>query len=189
MADRHVVRAWDAEGVLCAREVHRDLGGAEAAVLRLLADPDMVWVQGPGGGITRALEERVSENDGVPDLMAALTESVVNAQAALFGQGAPHLTEEEASRVYDVLAEECGAHDRGRRDFMHAATRDRKDWWDFLEYRFMGALGFGGKVHLEPKRIWVSQYLEDETAESVEMVRRANERLAEIAAERGAGDV
>lgn len=87
------------------------------------------------------------------------------------------MTKDEANAVYDILVRECGAaegNDRswpGRDHFVREFTRDRHT----DEYRFMGALGFGGKFY--PDRLRVSCYPEDETPERREMVERANAAL------------
>lgn len=76
--------------------------------------------------------------------------------------------------VYDVLVEECGAPDGDYDRAQFAAC-----WPECVEYRFIGALGFGGKVwawHNRPPT--VNYYPEDETPERLEMMQRANERLA-----------
>lgn len=57
-----------------------------------------------------------------------------------------NMTEEFAHKVYDVLVEECGARDDDsldRDDFVYYQSRDTD--FTIYEYRFMGALGFGGK--------------------------------------------
>jgi hypothetical protein len=95
------------------------------------------------------------------------------------------VTEAEAHAVYDVLVRECGADDnadpprRGERSrFVRAFTSDRPP----IEWRFQGALGFGGKLYPggygEPHR--VGCYREDETPERRAMVERANEALREM---------
>lgn len=87
------------------------------------------------------------------------------------------MTKDEANAVYDILVRECGAaegNDRscpGRGHFVGEFTRDRHT----DEYRFQGALGFGGKFY--PRDMRVSCYREDETPERREMVRWANAAL------------
>lgn len=85
--------------------------------------------------------------------------------------------------IYDVLVEECGAHDSGdkRREFAFHFPACR-------EFRFQGALGLGGKVwaehHINVGEIsttWkftVTCYSEDGTPERRAMIERANARLA-----------
>jgi len=85
------------------------------------------------------------------------------------------LTEEQARGVWQVLQEECGAGFLldSQLEFVHHATRRSP-----LEFRFQGALGFGGKVYLPDYR--VSCYREDETAARRARIDRANARLAQL---------
>lgn len=78
--------------------------------------------------------------------------------------------------VWAILVEECGASEEMRDEFLHHAQRQ-----DRLEFRFQGALGFGGKVYLPEAR--VSCYREDETPARLAMIAAANERLAEVVAD------
>lgn len=62
-------------------------------------------------------------------------------------------------RVYDALVRLCEANDH---------QSDRMQWDNFWmsdgnEYRFIGALGFGGKFFRSRSSWWVSCYPEDET--------------------------
>ena len=79
---------------------------------------------------------------------------------------------ETAERVWTILVEECGADERNREDFIR--TLDR---WN--EYRFMGTLGFGGKVWNTRGGFYVTCYKEDETVSRRLSMKRANERLKE----------
>jgi hypothetical protein len=87
------------------------------------------------------------------------------------------MTRAEANAIYDILVRECGAAEGrewsypGRAHFVHEFTRERPT----DEYRFQGALGFGGKFY--PQDMRVSCYREDETPKRAEMVRKANEAL------------
>ena len=83
-----------------------------------------------------------------------------------------------ANAVYDILEAECGAP-ADRYAFIRQFTSDRPTH----EWRFMGALGFGGKIYMDvcaspPMR--VSCYPEHQTAARLEMIRRANEALAAL---------
>ena len=91
-----------------------------------------------------------------------------------------------ALRIWSVLVEECRARDTEdhRCEFTHYLA---KDVWCGHEYRFMGALGFGGKFYNDHYRWRVGCYLEDETPERLEMIDRANARLAELRRERAGG--
>lgn len=77
--------------------------------------------------------------------------------------------------IYDVLVEECGAPDRPhlRASFADAFPACR-------EWRFSGALGFGGKVWAHPGSLYVTCYREDETPKRLAMMKRANDRLAAL---------
>jgi hypothetical protein len=81
--------------------------------------------------------------------------------------------------ILRVLVEECGwqpsAADRDLFTY-HYDKADREP----LEYRFMGALGFGGKLRMQGERLSVDCYPEDETPERQAMIERANRRLAEL---------
>ena len=92
-----------------------------------------------------------------------------------------------AARVWAVLVEHCGASQAGStadQFFYHVGKVDRGG----LEFRFQGALGFGGKVYLEPLSRWhpcfrATCYAEDETPARKAMLERANSLLAALAAE------
>ena len=87
----------------------------------------------------------------------------------------PSRLEALPDEVYDVLVEECHAPNDvdARREFRYA-------WPTHEEYRFVGALGFGGKVWHTRDRIYVTCYPENRTPERLAMIDRANERLAEL---------
>jgi len=89
--------------------------------------------------------------------------------------------------VWDVLVEECGASEdpqagHGFIAFAHYFG-DRSDLHELKEFRFMGSLGFGGKVwhqpHAQPP-IDVNYYAEDESPDRRAAAQRANERLARL---------
>ena len=81
--------------------------------------------------------------------------------------------------IWTVLVQECGAAEGdgmlGRAWFL-AAQQHRP----VTEYRFIGALGFGGKFWINDGRLYVTCYREDETPERLAMIERANRRLAEL---------
>lgn len=82
--------------------------------------------------------------------------------------------------VWQILRDECGALPIMPPDFLQ--------WPECGEYRFMGALGFGGKVWHQRyadmgHRIYVTCYSEDRTSERLKMIERTNLRLAELAKE------
>lgn len=81
-----------------------------------------------------------------------------------------------AGQVYDVLVEIAGAPESGREQFVqHFPTR---------EWRFMGLLGFGGKVWVHgfgtrfiSPAIYVTCYPEEMNAERQEIIELTNARL------------
>jgi hypothetical protein len=81
------------------------------------------------------------------------------------------MTEEQANAVFDVLVERAGAREDMRDEFVFHLTRGCE------EFRFQGALGFGGKLYVEPRRWRVSCYREDETPERVEAIWVTNAAL------------
>jgi len=83
--------------------------------------------------------------------------------------------------IYDVLVRECGAQDNESMRGQWAAFWKRAE--SANEFRFMGALGFGGKVWVgrhEPP--YVTCYPEDETASRQAMIEAANVALADLEA-------
>lgn len=83
------------------------------------------------------------------------------------------MTDTYADLVYDVLVVKAGATESQRQQFV--AT-----WPKCNEYRFMGSLGFGGKVwapkHGRPAA--VSCYREDESPERLAVIEDVNQLLA-----------
>jgi hypothetical protein len=92
------------------------------------------------------------------------------------------LTKEQAEEIYAILQEECGECDlpdhRERDSFVRYMTSGERS----LEYRFQGALGFGGKCRLNSNHPipYVDYYPEDYTVERENMRDRANERIAAL---------
>lgn len=85
----------------------------------------------------------------------------------------PRPATDEQRRVWRILHEECGAREEIPDDFIYH--------WPCDEYRFQGALGFGGKVwqargRYQPLR--VTCYEENATPERKAAIERANARLA-----------
>lgn len=81
-------------------------------------------------------------------------------------------------RIWDILKEYCGASDYMRDNFIQVALE-----WDYerlpLEYRFQGALGFGGKVWIQREGAsYVNCYPEDEKPARRWMMKKANRALA-----------
>lgn len=86
-----------------------------------------------------------------------------------------------AERVYDVLVKEAGAtDDESNRLQFKFFWRRHGD-----EFRFMGTLGFGGKLHVTRRvpRLRVDCYPEDLTPERAETIERTNRVLAELSDE------
>lgn len=97
------------------------------------------------------------------------------------------ITRDQALRCLAVLCEECrwrpGQYDG--ENFVRYITGVQNN--ALTEWRFQGALGFGGKFrnngnHDTP---YVDCYGEDETPARLAMIERANRRLAEIFALEG----
>lgn len=88
----------------------------------------------------------------------------------------PQMTEAIARQVYGILVEECGAPGNDLNAFFQAYTAGGHARTP-TEWRFSGALGFGGKFWSS----WtVSCYPEDENVERRRLILNANLRLAEL---------
>jgi hypothetical protein len=83
------------------------------------------------------------------------------------------MTHATIAEIFTVLVEECAARESERDAFFH-------HWPECEEYRFIGSLGFGGKIYCSGGKVWVSCYPEDETPERNEIIKRANVRIAAI---------
>lgn len=81
-----------------------------------------------------------------------------------------------ADEVWDILVAECGAWE-DMRDSYRLYVRLHRRWPS--EWRFIGALGFGGKVRWDSHndRMYVDCYPEDRNDERDAMIARANEAL------------
>ena len=86
------------------------------------------------------------------------------------------MNEQTASQIYNILIEECGAQQDGREAFVQRQTDDHYPF----EYRFCGALGFGGKFRRSSSRWYVTCYSEDKTPERAAMIETANQRLEKL---------
>jgi len=91
------------------------------------------------------------------------------------------LTEDQATAIYDILLEECGETDVAGNERVAFALymtdgRPRK------EFRFQGALGFGGKCRINSNRPvpYVDCYPEDRTSLRDAMIDKANARIAAL---------
>lgn len=97
---------------------------------------------------------------------------------------------EQAAKALCILVEECGyrLHSHDGESFLRSVVTPADDdgtMWDRVcnEYRFCGALGFGGKFRNNGNNNntpYVDCYQEDETPERRAMIERANRRLAEL---------
>lgn len=84
------------------------------------------------------------------------------------------ITEEQANAIYDMLMEECGLNEHLRENFVFSEVEGCR------EYRFQGALGFGGKFRNNGNGVYVDCYPEDMTPEREKMIELANTRLREM---------
>lgn len=81
----------------------------------------------------------------------------------------------QASVVFDVLVELCGAREAKREDFMRYLTSDTHMGHEF---RFMGSLGSGGKLYWDGRNPpYVGCYGEDRDAEAERAISKANAHL------------
>jgi hypothetical protein len=97
-------------------------------------------------------------------------------RTALGINGAPRaLRVDEAAAIYDVLVElACASsHNDERSGFVRYATADL-----FVEWRFQGVLGFGGKLYADGWDVpYVGCYREDETPARRAVIDRVNARI------------
>lgn len=92
------------------------------------------------------------------------------------------LPEVTANAVYEILERECGAPAHGRWTFVSEFTSERPTH----EWRFQGALGFGGKFYFnlnDDRPMRVGCYREHETSERLAMMARANDALVTLFAQ------
>lgn len=93
-----------------------------------------------------------------------------------------------AARIWQVFVEECGCPNSAPRFMEFRYYLGRKATFGH-EFRFQGALGFGGKFYNDGRKWWVSCYPEHKTPERLAMIAAANARLAALRAGReGDGD-
>lgn len=96
------------------------------------------------------------------------------------------INEKQAQSVLEILRVECGytADPYDGQGFMRAILAPQPDSENVChEYRFMGALGFGGKFRNNGNNYntpHVDCYAENETPERLAMIERANKRLADL---------
>ncbi len=82
--------------------------------------------------------------------------------------------------IYSILVNEAGANESGRECFIAVFMQDPP-----REYRFQGALGFGGKFWLD--RYDVNCYREDEDDDRRRMIDKTNVLLGQLREEVTAG--
>lgn len=89
-------------------------------------------------------------------------------------------TKDFAEKVYDTLVEHVGAKEVDRDGFVTAQTSRRVGEW-----RFIGTLGFGGKVYrgTRDRRVFVSYYPEDRNPVREEAMEKCNAALQKIVEE------
>lgn len=85
------------------------------------------------------------------------------------------MTIEEANKVYDILVKISGSREYWRDTFIYDHVIDRNEC---TEWRFQGKLGFGGKYRSRTNT--VDCYKEDETSETLEIMRKTNEELSKL---------
>ena len=91
-----------------------------------------------------------------------------------------------ARRIWQILVEECGAP-KGKNVWGDEESFVRylsREVWGGHEYRFMGALGFGGKFYNDGWVWRVGCYGGDRTPKRDAMIAAANARLAALREER-----
>lgn len=86
------------------------------------------------------------------------------------------------NKVYDVLVEHVGAPETDTREsfVLYAIEWYKSEFWQTREFRFMGNLGMGGKVWLDPDGYRVNFYREDTTPERTLAMRKANAALDKV---------
>lgn len=88
-----------------------------------------------------------------------------------------------ADDIWDVLEEECGAARAGearQRGIFRRYLLGQLESGGLAEFRFMGSLGWGGKVYVDRTTCRVGCYSEDETPERRKAIDSANARLAAL---------
>jgi hypothetical protein len=91
------------------------------------------------------------------------------------------IDKETAAKIAEILVVECGASASMLRDLgfeRYVTTPSNFS----IEFRFQGALAFGGKFNADQRgeRWRVTCYSEHETPARRQMIARANERLAQL---------
>ena len=84
------------------------------------------------------------------------------------------ITIQQAEDLFTLLVEHAGAFESDRMSFRYAQA-DREN--PCREFRFCGALGFGGKFWNSNGRLYVNCYNEDETPKRKRIIKKVNELL------------
>jgi hypothetical protein len=87
------------------------------------------------------------------------------------------ITKAQATSIYDILVEDCGAPEPMREMFITYITTST----GMREFRYQGNLGFGGKFYASSWGRWRTDcYEEDKDAARRAMIERANRRLSKL---------
>lgn len=86
------------------------------------------------------------------------------------------LSEEQIDEIYQILVDHAGAHggELERLDFLLSMQEG------CTEYRFIGKLGFGGKLRRNSSGLYVDCYAEDETQERLGIIYFTNDALSRL---------
>ncbi len=83
------------------------------------------------------------------------------------------MTEYYANIVWDLLVRYAKANETQRNDFVYFMKATYRP----TEYRFMGYLGFGGKIYLDKHKWGIGYYQEDASAHRDNLVININKKL------------
>lgn len=83
-----------------------------------------------------------------------------------------------ANALWDIVVQECGANECEREHFVYDMTTHPAGTQS--EWRFQGAIGFGGKLYFSYNRWYVGCYNEEETPYVKLMIAEANARLQDL---------
>jgi len=84
------------------------------------------------------------------------------------------IAEEQAEYIFDLLVKHAGAFEEDRTSFLYAQI-DREN--PCKEFRFCGALGFGGKFWNNNDKLYINCYGEDETPKRNRIIKKVNKLL------------
>ena len=85
------------------------------------------------------------------------------------------LSDAERAAIYDILVECCGASELAREKFLAYMLHVPENGGQ--EFRFMGWLGFGGKLYSNSQGVYVDCYREHKTPIVAFAIKVANERI------------